>query len=252
MLSWINKLIYMPLYRGGWIDTTPDSQELSKQNKQQARQRRGHLPMHKHRRRHKGPQQVAASTSYTPAFSWKFYKSPEPRLSSMLAWWIYSCLVAHWISMACVKSDHFYLRTKTVTLKGFTSQPHLSLSGPAYLLRDFFSGPLCRQNTFHPNMHNHQKKKAGRSLHHYLPNECSPPHSTPLNAGANPPEWAWLSFQDFKRRQSIPITIKCKHFTFRRQTRIWTNEKRRFPCGRMKSEFSSSGCLSKKAPGRMF
>lgn len=55
LLSWINKLICMPLYRGGWTDTIPDSQKLSKQNKQQARQRRGHLHMHKHRDRHKGP-----------------------------------------------------------------------------------------------------------------------------------------------------------------------------------------------------
>lgn len=210
--------------------------------------------MHKHRGRHKGPQQVAASTSYTPAFSWRFYKSPERRLSSVLAWWIYARMVALWISTAHVKSDHFYLKMKTVTLKGLTSQPHLFLFRPrVFAKRFFFSSPLCRQNTFCPNMHNHQEKKSqGGSLHHYLPNEWGPPHSALLNAGANPPEWAWLSFWGFKRCQSIPITIKCKHFTFWRQTRIWTNEKRRFPCGRMKREFSSPGSLSKEARGRMF
>lgn len=119
---------------------------------------------HKHRDRHKGPQQVAASTSYTPAFSWRFYKSPEPRLASRLAWWICSCMVAHGISMAGVKHDHFYLTMKTVTLKGLTGQPRLSLSGLTYLLRDFFFplGPLCRQDTFCPNMHNQQEEKAGR------------------------------------------------------------------------------------------
>lgn len=71
----------------GWIDIIPDSQELSKQNKQPARQSRGHLHTHKHRERHKGPQPVAALNSETPAFSRRLYQSQEPRrLSSLLAW----------------------------------------------------------------------------------------------------------------------------------------------------------------------
>lgn len=165
----------------------------------------------------------------------------------MVVWGIHFCMVAHWQVWKVI-----IFKMKTVTLKGLTSQVHLSLSGPCYLLRDFFFQALSAGRTRPVQIcTTAQRKRQGGSLHHYLPNECSPPHSTPLNAGDNP--WSKLGFhsQDFKRRQSIPITIKCKHFTFRRQTRIWTNEKRRFPCGSMKREFSSPGSVSKEAAGRM-
>lgn len=48
---------------------------------------------------------------------------------------------------------------------------------PLLFAKRLSSGPLCRQNTFCPNMHNHQEKKAGRPLHRCALNEGSPPHS---------------------------------------------------------------------------
>lgn len=183
LFSGINKLIYMPLYPGGWIDRIPDSQSFP--NKINSKpDREGAICTRTNTARHKGPQQVAASVSSTPALSWRPHKSQEPELSSLEAWWIYSCTVAHWIYMVkCGKWAFFYLKMETVTTKGLTSHPHLSPSGLSYLLRDFFSGPLCRQDTFRPNMHKQQEKKArGGSLHHYLSNECRPPHSTWVNA----------------------------------------------------------------------
>lgn len=90
--------------------------------------------------------------------------------------------------MAHVKSDHFYLKMKTVTLKGLTSQPHLSLFRPRVFAKRFFffqafsagrtrSVQICTTT---------RRKSQGGSLHHYLPNECSLPHSALLNAGLIP------------------------------------------------------------------
>lgn len=118
----------------------------------------------------------------------------------------------------------------------------------------FFQALSAGRARSRPNRHNHWKKKArvGPSITIYQTNAAL--HIQPhWIQGDNP--WVSLAFSllpDLKRCQSSPITIKCTHFTSRRQTRIWTNDKRRLPCGGMKREFSSPSSLSKEAPGRMF
>lgn len=129
----------MPLYRGGWIDTIPDSQELSKQNKQPDRQSRGHLHMHKHGTDTNNPSQRLLWPARLLPFPGSSIRarnqegSPPCWLGEFtLAWWPMELTWQVW------KGIIFNLKMGTVTLKGLTSQPRLSLSGPSYLLRDFF------------------------------------------------------------------------------------------------------------------
>lgn len=129
----------MPLYGREWTDKIPDSQELLKQNKQQARQRRGHLHMHTQGQ----TQRTLANGCFDQLDSSLFLgilQEPGTKaflLGGLVNLLIYSCTVAHWIHRASADSDHFYLKRETVSLKRLTSRLHLSLSGPRYLLRDF-------------------------------------------------------------------------------------------------------------------
>lgn len=120
------------------------------------------------------------------------------------------------MDMASVENDPFLLKTGAVILKGHTSQLRLSLSGPVIRQETFFQSLSAGRTRCIQIRTTTRRKGRGGTLSHYLPNECSPPHSSWLNAGGLSlwVSWAFIPPRDLKRRQSIPITIKCKHFTF--------------------------------------
>ena len=82
----------------------------------------------------------------------------------------------------------FYLKMGIVTPKRLTSQCCLPLSGPSYLLRDLLQVLSASRTRSVQMCTTTRRKRQRRALHRNLPNAGSPPHSTGLNAGDNPPE----------------------------------------------------------------
>lgn len=152
-------------------------------------------------------------------------------------------------------SDHFYLTMQTVTLKRLTSWPCLSLSVSSYLLRDFFFQALSAGRTHSVQICTTTRRKRRGVGHSSTVCERRAALHIQLDwmQGIIPlSKLGFHSSTDCQRRQSSAITIKWKHFTSQRQTRIWTNEKWRFPWGGVKREFSSLSSLFEEALGRMF